>query len=148
MPFMGVNTCVSTMTEGGSDVFQHPRCGANLVCCILYALPWLISGVNSVGVSHIFHGTPQIKVHWIKVRWPWWPRHRRLGTTTGPESGIMPAEPLPCRQTKMCWSTIVQAPRQLCAQRNMLLIQTGLNVYREIAGTGDRKVLLVRHMDQ
>jgi hypothetical protein len=39
----------------------------NLVCCILHALPKLLSGVNNVGVNRIFHGIPQIKVYRIEV---------------------------------------------------------------------------------
>jgi hypothetical protein len=46
---------------------QTPRYGKNLVCCILYALPELLSGVNSAGVNNIFRGTPQVEVYRIEV---------------------------------------------------------------------------------
>jgi hypothetical protein len=45
-----------------SDAFDYPRCGTNLICCILYTLPKLHSGMNNVGINYIFHLTPHVKV--------------------------------------------------------------------------------------
>jgi hypothetical protein len=81
LPFMGTNASFSTTSQWGSDAFERPNCGTNLVRCILYALPKLLCGINNVGVSRMFHGTPQVKVYRIEIWWPWWPRHRSLGTT-------------------------------------------------------------------
>jgi hypothetical protein len=66
-PSMGMNTCISKMSDQGSDTFEHPRCGTYVVCCILYALPKLLSGVTIVGVKHVFHGTAQVKVIGLRL---------------------------------------------------------------------------------
>jgi hypothetical protein len=80
-----------------------------------------LSGINNAGVTQNFHGTPQAIVYEIKVWWPWWPQHRRLGTTTHAASGIMPAWPFVYSHTEKCWSIIVQNTNTLlCVQRNVL----------------------------
>jgi hypothetical protein len=65
MPVMGMDTCVSRTSERRSDVLKHADFGANLVSCILYVLPNMLPGVNTVGS---FYGTQQVKVCVNKVR--------------------------------------------------------------------------------
>jgi hypothetical protein len=64
MPFRGMDTCVSTPSERGSGGLEYATFGANLVYCIMCALPNLLSGVSTVGS---FLGTKKLKVYVIKV---------------------------------------------------------------------------------
>jgi hypothetical protein len=47
---------------------RTPHMWYDLVFFILYALPKLLSGVNSVGVNRILHGTSHVKLYRIKVQ--------------------------------------------------------------------------------
>jgi hypothetical protein len=60
---IGMNTCVRMTSTKGLVAFEHPGYGVNLVCCILYAFPKLLSGVSSVGANHILHVTAQVNKH-------------------------------------------------------------------------------------
>ena len=68
MPFMGMDTGVGITSERRSDVLEHADFGANLVSCILYALPNMLPGVITVGSFYVIQ---QMKVYVIEVWWPW-----------------------------------------------------------------------------
>jgi hypothetical protein len=116
MPSMGLNTCVSrkeaptrSKTPTVVRISFAASCMRCQSCC-------LVSTVLAYRAYFV-----EVKAYQIKVRWPWWPRHRSLGTTTDSPSGIMPASPSPFSRTEMCWSTTVQKLHPLsCAQRMIL----------------------------
>jgi hypothetical protein len=89
---MVMNTCVTTMSERGSNAWQYPRCGTILILYDLYAIPKALSVASNDGVNNIFSWNRNIKVHHITVWWPWWPRYRSLETTTDPACLIIPVQ--------------------------------------------------------
>lgn len=123
---MGTNTRISKMLTQGWDVLKHHNCGMNLVCCILYALPKLLSCIKKHWYKAQFYEISEVEVHEIKIWWLQCPWHRSLRIWDNAHV-ITPIQ--------LYWSVL---DHMMCVQQN--IFQEQVNVQRENAGTREKYV--------
>lgn len=78
--------CIRQRNVLRRHAFENPGCGTNLVCCILYALPEFLSGINNVGVNRTFMESHKKKSVVLKSG-----DRDGHGTTTDTTLGLIPA---------------------------------------------------------